>query len=116
SKAWPLPTGLGGVIGDALLRAPAWVFGAPLSGATRFTIAILVGTATCVTLLMAAGFGLQAVDEEEEEEEQAPRRKRAKAKQVEKEAVAEDDEEQEEAPERRSFVSLGWLYHFLFAL
>src|SRR6187399_1867392 len=32
SKAWPLPTGLGGVVGDALLRAPAWLFGAPLSG------------------------------------------------------------------------------------
>src|SRR5581483_10853509 len=117
SKAWPLPTGLGGVIGDALLRAPAWVFGAPLSGATRFTIAILVGTATCVTLLLAAGFGLQAV--EEEEEEPAPRKKRSpKAKQVEKEEVEEDDEEaeDEDAPERRSFVSLGWLNHFLFAL
>ncbi|MBV8838720.1 MAG: DNA translocase FtsK 4TM domain-containing protein, partial [Alphaproteobacteria bacterium] len=117
SKAWPLPTGLGGVVGDALLRAPAWVFGAPLSGATRFTIAILVGTATCVTLLMAAGFGLQAVEEEEEEEE-APRRKRAKAKKAEQEAVEAEDEaaEDQEAPERRSFVSLGWLYHFLFAL
>src|SRR5207244_13176963 len=27
--AWPLPTGLGGVVGDALLRAPAVVFGPP---------------------------------------------------------------------------------------
>src|SRR5271169_4218789 len=27
--AWPLPTGLGGVVGDALLRAPAAVFGPP---------------------------------------------------------------------------------------
>ena len=25
--AWPLPTGLGGVVGDALVRAPAVVFG-----------------------------------------------------------------------------------------
>src|SRR5436305_4697408 len=43
SKAWPLPTGLGGVIGDALLRLPAWVFGAPLAGATRFVVAVIIG-------------------------------------------------------------------------
>ena len=29
SAAWPLPTGLGGVVGDALVRAPAVVFGPP---------------------------------------------------------------------------------------
>src|SRR5262249_21162344 len=29
SNTWPLPTGLGGVIGDALLRAPAVAFGPP---------------------------------------------------------------------------------------
>ena len=32
SRAWPLPTGLGGVIGDALLRIPAALARAPLSG------------------------------------------------------------------------------------
>ena len=32
--SWPLPTGLGGVFGDALLRAPASVFGARLNGVT----------------------------------------------------------------------------------
>jgi len=73
SKAWPLPTGLGGVVGDALLRAPAWLFGAPLSGATRFTIAIIIGIATFVALFLAAGFGWQQAEDEEEEE--APRKK-----------------------------------------
>ena len=42
SKSWPLPTGLGGVVGDSLLHVPAWVFG-PLSGAPRFVIAIMLG-------------------------------------------------------------------------
>jgi S-DNA-T family DNA segregation ATPase FtsK/SpoIIIE len=29
NSAWPLPTGLGGVVGDALVRAPAVVLGPP---------------------------------------------------------------------------------------
>src|SRR5436305_7366806 len=41
SKSWPLPTGLGGVIGDATLRLPAWMFGAPLSGVPRFAIGVI---------------------------------------------------------------------------
>jgi S-DNA-T family DNA segregation ATPase FtsK/SpoIIIE len=116
SKAWPLPTGLGGVVGDAMLRAPAWIFGAPLSGATRFTIAIVVGTATVVALFLAAGFGWQQVEEEEEEEEARPKRKKkaAKVEQVEAEEAVEAEVEPEREP--RSFVSLGWLYHFLFSL
>ncbi len=32
SAHWPLPSGLGGVIGDAMLRLPAVLFGAPLAG------------------------------------------------------------------------------------
>src|SRR5436305_5954346 len=50
STSWPLPTGLGGVIGDAMLRAPAWVFGAPLSGAPRFALAVVIGIAAFATL------------------------------------------------------------------
>src|SRR5256714_9484362 len=66
SKSWPLPTGLGGVIGDATLRVPAWVFGAPLSGAPRFAIAIVVGIAAFATPALAAGLGRQrnAVEDE----------------------------------------------------
>src|SRR5205823_1630735 len=64
-------------------------------------------------------FGWQTADEEDAQEE-APRKKRAaKPKQVSKEAAAEQHDEEAEdadAPERRSFVSLGWLYHFLYAL
>src|ERR1700683_856366 len=36
--AWPLPTGLGGVVGDALLRAPAIVF-----GPSRFIYCLVLG-------------------------------------------------------------------------
>jgi DNA segregation ATPase FtsK/SpoIIIE, S-DNA-T family len=116
SKAWPLPTGLGGVVGDALLRAPAWVFGAPLSGVTRLTIGILIGIAAVIALLLAAGFGWQQIEENEQQDEARPKRKKKAAK-VEQ-AQQEEAEEAEAEPERepRSFVSLGWLYHFLYSL
>jgi S-DNA-T family DNA segregation ATPase FtsK/SpoIIIE len=52
--SWPLPTGLGGVAGDAVLRVPAWIFGSPLGDFTRFILCIQFGLATVVTLLLAA--------------------------------------------------------------
>jgi S-DNA-T family DNA segregation ATPase FtsK/SpoIIIE len=112
SKAWPLPTGLGGVIGDALLRAPAWVFGGPLSGVTRFVIAIVIGLAAFAALALAAGFGWRKVDEDEEAE--APVAKKPSKKEA---KPAQDEEEEDEAEtEPRSFVSLGWLYHFAYSV
>ena len=73
--SWPLPTGLGGVAGDAVLRLPAMVFGAPLGGLTRFVLCIVFGLATAVTLLVACGGRVHTrksvtrdLDEEEGEE------------------------------------------------
>src|SRR2546421_8108319 len=77
SKAWPLPTGLGGVIGDALLRVPAWVFGAPLSGATRFVVAVVIGMMALTAIALAAGFGRH--DEVEEEVKKPKRTRKPKA-------------------------------------
>src|ERR1700724_2986443 len=52
--AWPLPTGLGGVVGDALVRAPAVVFGPPgfLYGLALGTI---LGATTVAPFLVASG-------------------------------------------------------------
>jgi S-DNA-T family DNA segregation ATPase FtsK/SpoIIIE len=73
--SWPLPTGLGGVAGDAVLRLPAMVLGAPLDGFTRFFLGIVFGLATMVTLLVASGGRAQAkksvtrdIDDDEEED------------------------------------------------
>jgi S-DNA-T family DNA segregation ATPase FtsK/SpoIIIE len=54
--AWPLPTGLGGVVGDALVRAPAVVFGPP-GFFYRLTLGILLGAVTVATFLFAGGMG-----------------------------------------------------------
>ena len=112
SKAWPLPTGLGGVIGDAMLRVPAWVFGAPLSGATRFIVAIVIGVAALVALVLAAGFGWRIEDDDETSE--APAKKKPRKKKAEEVDVAnkhEDEAEEGDEPERRSSAFVGCLYH-----
>src|SRR5580700_6054320 len=49
TAAWPLPTGLGGVIGDALLRLPAALVG-KLSGWPLLIVALLTGTAAAFLL------------------------------------------------------------------
>ncbi len=53
--SWPLPTGLGGVFGDALLRAPAFVFGAHFNGLALFLTAVFFGLASAATIAFAAG-------------------------------------------------------------
>jgi len=63
NAAWPLPTGLGGVVGDGLVRAPALVLG-PLG----FVYSLLFGTiylaATIAAFVFAAGFGARETEEE----------------------------------------------------
>src|SRR5215813_670644 len=87
--SWPLPTGLGGVAGDAVLRLPAMVFGTPLGGFTRFLLCIVFGLATAVTLLVACGGRAQA-----------------------KKSVTRDLDA-DEAEEDRSSAWLGMLVHAL---
>ena len=47
--AWPLPTGLGGVIGDALVRAPAVVFG-PAGFIYSFLLGLILFAVMIATL------------------------------------------------------------------
>ncbi len=88
--AWPLPTGLGGVVGDALVRAPAVVFGPP-GLAYRLALGVILFAAMIATLLVASGFGSRA-----HEQELTP--------------IEDDDAPFEEIGDRGS-VSLGWVVH-----
>src|SRR5947207_8083912 len=90
--AWALPTGLGGVIGDALMRAPAVVFG-PAGFTHRLVLGIILFAAMFTAFLFASGWGSRARDEE-----LTP--------------IEDDDTPFEEEGDRRS-VSLGWVYHAL---
>jgi len=54
---WPLPTGLGGVVGDGLLRIPASLAGGPLSAVARSAVAFLAGGVALLALCAACGLG-----------------------------------------------------------
>jgi DNA segregation ATPase FtsK/SpoIIIE, S-DNA-T family len=90
--SWPLPTGLGGVVGDALVRAPAVVFG-PAGLIYRFVLGTILFAAMCAAFLFASGWGSRP----REDEELTP--------------IEDDDEPFVEEPESRGSVSLGWLFH-----
>src|SRR5262245_25077664 len=96
--SWPLPTGFGGVAGDAVLRLPAMVFGAPLGALSRSFLCIVFGLATAATLLIACG-GRADVK-----------------KSVARDLDADDDEEDfsdEKADEDRGSAWVGMLVHAL---
>lgn len=90
--AWPLPTGLGGVLGDALVRAPAVVFG-PAGLIYRLVLGVILFAAMGAAFLFASGWGSRP----REDEELTP--------------IEDDDEPFVEEQESRSSVSLGWLFH-----
>jgi DNA segregation ATPase FtsK/SpoIIIE, S-DNA-T family len=94
TAAWPLPTGLGGVIGDAILRVPAFFFG-PISGVTRVVLAGTTGALALMAFVVAAGMFWR--DPDAEQGERGERRE-----------YIEDEE--------RTSISLGWLVHGLLSL
>ncbi len=90
SAHWPLPTGLGGVIGDALLRLPVPFQATPRAGAPPLTATIALGVAALAAFAAAAGFvGRGAADGDEEDDQ-----------------GAEDEGD-------RGTISLGLLAHYL---
>ncbi len=97
SAHWPLPSGLGGVIGDAVLRLPAALLHTPLTGTHRLGAAIALGAAALFAFAGAAGVRWRdavADDEDEAEDED------------ENEARDEDDND-------GAWISLGLLGHYL---
>src|SRR3954454_19073436 len=88
--AWPLPTGLGGVVGDALVRSPAVVFGPP-GIIYRLVLGIILFAAMTATFLIASGMGSRP-----REDELTP---------------IQDDDAPFVEEDNGGSVSLGWAFH-----
>jgi S-DNA-T family DNA segregation ATPase FtsK/SpoIIIE len=87
SARWPLPSGLGGVIGDAVLRVPAMALGSA-SASDHIAIAAVFGVAALLTFASAAGIIWRDVSRDDE-----------------------DEPEEEEAEDESAWISLGRLMH-----
>jgi DNA segregation ATPase FtsK/SpoIIIE, S-DNA-T family len=88
---WPLPAGMGGVTGDAILKLPLLIFGG--SATSRLVLGCIIGAAALAALAVVLGFGFRKSGDLAED-------------------IHREAEEFEEDEERGS-VSLGWLVHML---
>ena len=97
---WPLPCGLGGVVGDAMLRLPTVTFHIQLVGANRLAAAIVVGIAALVSFAGAAGIIWHDASDDEDAD--------TADEEDEDKAAAEDDD--------GGWTSLGWMMHAVLSL
>jgi S-DNA-T family DNA segregation ATPase FtsK/SpoIIIE len=88
---WPLPTGLGGVVGDALVRVPAVVFGPP-GFIYRLALGVILFVAMLAAFVFASGAG-------------------SKEKFAERNAIIDDEEELDSEDDDQGSLTLGWIAH-----
>ncbi|MFD2182579.1 DNA translocase FtsK [Rhodoplanes azumiensis] len=110
SAAWPLPSGLGGVIGDFLVRGPVSLLPA---GTGTMVLAAVYGVLAVAALLFASGVGFAAVDPDAPAPAKPAARKAAPPPPVARDG--EEDEEDDTGRDRAS-ISLGLVVHSLLSL
>jgi len=110
---WPLPCGLGGVVGDAVLRLPAMLLHLP-HASSSLALAVMFGFAALIAFAGAAGLiwrGFAAEDEEDDDYEDD------EYEYEDDEAEEAVDEEEEAAEdEEKAGISLGRLMHAMLSL
>ena len=98
---WPIPNGIGGVIGDMILRFPALFVGAYPTGAFATAVGCVFAVPTVWMMLFAAGIvGRSEDDEEEAEEAYASTRSKLRS-------VGDEDEDDDEG----GWLAFGALTH-----
>ncbi len=104
---WPIPNGIGGVIGDMILRFPGLFIGSYPTGVSAIVLGIVSGLPAAGFLLFAAGLlSNEELEEEVDEEDEMPAPMRRKAKP----SPLEDEEDDDGG--FAGFLALGALAHY----
>lgn len=104
---WPIPNGIGGVVGDMILRFPGLFIGSYPSGIAAIILGVVFGLPAAVFLLFAAALlSNEELEEEVDEEDEMPAPLQRKAKH----ALVEDEEDDEGG--FAGFLALGALAHY----
>ncbi len=92
-QSWPLPTGLGGALGDLLQKIPAFFIGATPAGWNALVTGLVIAAATLALMLYACGLIGSAADEEEDADAVPAVRPVARVVHAEPAIEEEDDED-----------------------
>ncbi|MGO9133132.1 MAG: DNA translocase FtsK [Methylovirgula sp.] len=105
TSRWPLPTGLGGVLGDAVLMLPRRLFGG--HGVAMLIVACIFAAVAVLTLSACIGMRAEPEDYDADEDYEIPEPARAKA--------TSEDEDQAGEP-GLALIALGGVIHALLSL
>jgi len=103
---WPLPNGIGGVIGDMILRFPALFIGAYPTGTVATILGVIFAAPATWLMLFAAGI-VGGLDDELEREEPGPAVSKARAVRE-----AEEDDEDDGEGFFANILAFGALTHY----
>jgi DNA segregation ATPase FtsK/SpoIIIE, S-DNA-T family len=118
SVAWPLPAGLGGVIGDSLLRFAIYVAGDTLRGLSAYVLGAACGLGALLAFSIASGYGWhRRADADADADAEAPRgAPKNTPKDAPKSAHMDEPMDDDTAEPERASISLGWIVHGLLSL
>ncbi|MFN7103117.1 MAG: DNA translocase FtsK 4TM domain-containing protein, partial [Pseudorhizobium sp.] len=103
---WPIPNGIGGVIGDMILRFPALFVGAYPTGMLATILGVVFAVPAVSLLLFGSGLVGEAFEDQDDEDRVPVAAPAARGR------SAVDDEEDDEDSAFAGFLALGALAHY----
>ena len=114
--AWPLPAGLGGVAGDALLRLSVLLVGDSVLALIRLVVGIVTGSGAVVAVTIALGFGWREDRAATPASAEKPRVDKDRPDKDRSDKDSSDKDSSDEEREGRAAISLGFVAHGFLSL